>query len=1020
MVSISRLVRSLALIQLLTLFFVPLCGFSAEAQAGGGDRGKRLLASWKQRQEMNASSPFQGLPWRSVGPVNQGGRLVDIEVVRNEPFTFYVGFASGGVWRTKNNGLTLEPIFDDQPCMIIGDIALDPSDPKVLWVGTGENNSSRSSYGGLGVFRSGDGGDTFQHMGLTETDRIGRIVVDPRDSNRVYVASLGKLYTEGGERGVHRTLDGGKTWDLILAGDKRTGFVDLLQDPKNPDILYAASWERLRRPWMFDESGDGSGIWRTRDGGETWVRLTGGFPRGENAGRIGLALCDSKPETIYAMLDNQRILPEEEWDLGASAVTPKRLRGMTKEEFLDQDLDDIEAFLNANDIDSELDARRVVSRIKSGELTVQDLVDACMDANNSLFESDIRGVEVWRSDDGGETWRCPHDESLRDLAFTYGYYFGQIRVSPKDPDRIYLLGVPFITSGDGGKTFAGRNSPKVHVDHQSLWINPDHPENLIIGNDGGLYMSYDTGKTWIKLNSVSVGQFYAVCVDGKKPYNILGGLQDNGSLRGPSTWKEGDPSWERIGGGDGMYCQVDPRDDATLYTGYQFGHYSRTDPGGKRTTVRPRAKIKEPVFRFNWCTPIQLSPHVPDILYLGANRVLRSFDQGETFQPISPDLTTSKERGNVPFGTLTTLCESTMTFGLIWAGTDDGNVHVTKDGGATWRDAGAGLPSNRWVTRVEPSLHEEKVCYVSFSGYRDDDIASYLYRTADLGTSWKSIGKGLPDEAVNVVREDPLDPKRLYVGTDRGAYLSRDRGETWISLCGGLPNVPVHDLAVHHRERELIAGTHGRSIWVLDLLPIQDLTKEIEEKAVHLFPVEDIKASRRWQRRARPWWDRPERETKETITYWMKEGGKGKIRIQDEDGRDLFEDTVSATRGLNVYRWNYRLDPALALTAEKARLDEKAKELEEKEKDKDKLDPDEKKVDALQMGPVEKGKGLGHMTYVSRGEYRIRLEFGGDSHEVSFKVKAPRALPSRVEEEEEIRGRKKGKKENKKDERNSG
>jgi len=675
-------------------------------------------------------------------------------------------------------------------------------------------------------------------VGLEGADRIGRILIDPRNPSRVFVAALGKLYTPGGQRGVYRSDDGGDTWELVLAGDNEiAGFVDLVFQPGNADVIYAAAWERIRRPWDFVEGGQGTGIWKSTDGGATWQRLAGGFPRGEHVGRIGLAVTPADPQVIYASVDNQEILPEEEWDLGEGAVTAKRLRGMSKEEFLEQDPEEIEEFLRDSDLDPRLDAAALLEAVRTDSITIADLLKALQDANQSLFQTDIRGIEVWRSDDAGATWRRRNPEPIRQGVYTYGYYFGQIRVAPDDVNRVYVLGVPLLESTDGGVTFRHIAGRFVHGDHQALWIDPERPQHVILGNDGGLDVTFDGGATWLSLESVAVGQFYTVSVDMADPYNIYGGLQDNGVLKGSSRTRPNiTADWERVGGGDGMWAQIDPRDNRTYYAGSQFGNYFRSGPAG-RQRVKPRNGILEEPLRYNWLTPILLSSHNADVLYFGANKLYRSMDQGETWAALSPDLSKSPNRGDVPFATITVIAESPKRFGLLWVGTDDGHVYVTRGSGAEWTEVSAGLPRDRWVTRVEASHHDENVAYVSLNGYRDDDIMAYVYRTDDLGRTWREISAGLPDEPVNVIREDPVNPAVLYVGTDRGAYVSLDTGRTWQAAGSGLPNVPVHDLIVHPRERELVAGTHGRSVWVLDALPIQELSQAVRSSDVHVFPL---------------------------------------------------------------------------------------------------------------------------------------------------------------------------------------
>lgn len=974
-----------------------------------------IRESWDRHVAMRDASPFRGLPWRSIGPVVQGGRVVDIEVLPGKPYTFYVAYASGGLWKTTNNGVTLEPVFEGQPASILGDIAIDPADPDTLWVGTGENNSSRSSYGGAGVFRSTDAGATWEWKGLADTDRIGRVIVDPTDSNRVWVAALGKLYTPGGARGVYRTEDGGTTWRRVLGvDDGRTGFVDLAIDPSDPKTLYASAWERERTAWNFRESGLGSGVWVTRDAGDTWSRLEGGLPTGEHVGRIGLAVAPSAPDTVYAVVDNQEILPESHWDLGDGAVTPKRLRGMSTEEFLEQDPEEVEDFLRAYDLDPELDAEALRRLVEDGEVTIQDLLDALSDANASLFETDIRGAELWRSDDRGTTWRRTHDDPIRDMVYTYGYYFGQVRVAPDAADRVYILGVPLLTSGDGGATWRNINEPNVHVDHHDLWIDPAHPQRIVSGNDGGLNMSFDGGASWLKLNPIAVGQFYTVAVDMAEPYNVYGGLQDNGVYRGSSRSIPGvTPAWSFIGGGDGMYVQVDPRDDRTTYLGYQFGNYARIDADGSRSPVKPRNKLTEPALRYNWQTPIRLSSHNPDVVYFGANRVFRSLDRGTTWTAISEELTTATERGDVPFATVTTLDESSLAFGVLWAGTDDGLVWVTRDGGVTWADVTPPIAVRRWVSRVEPSRHDRARAYVSHNGYRDDDLAAYVFRTDDFGETWVSIGGGLPAEAVNVVREDPVNPDVLYVGTDRGAYVSLDRGASWDSLAGGLPTVPVHDLVVHPRDRELVAGTHGRSVWVVDALPVQELDGTVRESELHVFHVDDARYRRAFRSRHSRWFRREITEPRHRVPYWSAAAGTATLTVRDADGRELRRVEIETVAGVNQFEWDLTLDPDLALSAERARVEAAASEQDEgsrksrKRKKREKAAPAES-GDAERPNrsetPWAEAVRLGRPLYATPGAYTIRIERGDASSERTFEIEPAPPREPRTRPKPPIRG----------------
>ncbi|MDE1898367.1 MAG: hypothetical protein KGH73_04875 [Xanthomonadaceae bacterium] len=938
-------------------------------------------AAWQAHRTLAADSPFRAMHWRSIGPTSQGGRVVAIAGVPGQPDTFYVAYATGGVWKTTDNGQHFVPLTDHLPTTATGAIAVDPEHPDTLWVGTGEANSSRSSFGGVGLFRSDDGGKTFRAMGLASSDRIARIVVDPKDSNTVYVAALGKLYSTGGERGVYRSRDGGRTWQRVLAGSTPwTGAIDLAMDPRNPNVLYAALWDRERSAWNFRGDGPGSGIWKSTDGGDHWVRLTDGFPVGADVGRIGLAIAPSQPDVVYASVDNWATLPPDERDLGGSPLSPQRLQTMTKAEFLRQSPQAIEAFIRNNDLDTALTAKALIADVKSGKVTLVQLRDKLRDANADLFATDIRGLEVYRSDDAGAHWTRANEKPLRDVDYTYGYYFGQIRVAPDNANRVYAEGLPLITSGDGGKTWHGLNAPNVHVDYHELVIDPADPQRMIVGNDGGLAITYDGGTHWTNLNHQAVGQFYSVAYDFAKPFNVYGGLQDNGAMMGSSATDlaVGD-DWKSIGGGDGMYVQVDPHDNKRVYTGYQFGWYQRSGPHGVHE-VRPRPPLAAPPLRYNWTTPIELSPHNADVVYFGSNRLYRSLDRGDTWQAISPDLTTSAKRGNVPYATITTLAESPAKFGVVWVGTDDGNVWVTPDGGATWNHVDAGLPQ-RWVSRVEPSHVDPERAYVALNGYRDDDITPYLYRTDDLGRHWTDIARGLPAEAIHVVREDPVNPDVIYVGTDRGVYVSLDRGDHWQSLQANLPDVPVHDLAIQPRDRDLIAGTHGRSVWILDALPIEELTPALMHEALHLYPVSDLQAQRDWWSRPALWFDETPELPQLSGSYWSDAAGPVTLRVLDSDGQPVQSWTATAIRGINRWQWNLLLDPKRALAAENARL---AREH---------LDP---ATVNWSERPVAQAIDLGQRLYITPGKYTLQITRGAATSRSTFEIKPPTPYKPRL------------------------
>ena len=940
---------------------------------------------------LERSSPYAGLAWRSIGPVVQGGRVVDIENIPGNPYGFYVAYATGGVWKTTDNGVNFEPLSDQLATLVTGDIAVDPNAPQRLWIGSGEPNSSRSSYGGLGVFRSEDGGKTFTHLGLSDTDRIGKVWVDPGDGTHVCVAALGKLYTTGGSRGVYCTRDDGKTWKQTLRGAGAwTGAIDLVDDPRDPGVLYAATWERSRTPWNFVESGAGSGIWKSVDGGDSWTRLAGGLPDGDKVGRIGLAVAPSNPDVVYASIDNWTELPEDQAELGDRPLTAKRLKGMSTDEFLRQDPEEIETFIRDHDLDTALDAKTLVAKVKAGEIKVSDLVAALNDAEAALFSADIHGLEIWRSDDAGATWKRTHVEPVREVTYTYGYYFGTIKVAPDNADRVYVVGVPMIRSDDGGRTWATMQHRDVHVDYHAWWIDPANPQRMLVGNDGGVDLSYDGGRSWIKLDKQPVGQLYTVMLDNADPYNVYGGLQDNGTLKGSSRtrWELGQ-DWSVIGGGDGMHVAVDTRDNKTVYTGYQFGYYQRAGADGTHE-VRPREALGAPALRYNWNTPVVLSPHEQDIVYYGAQQLYRSFDRGETWGAISADLTTSKERGDVPYATVTSISESPLAFGLIWAGTDDGHVWVTTGGGDRWQQVDAKLPADRWVSRVVASGKVRERAYVALNGYRNDDITPYVYTTDDLGKTWRPIGAGLPAAPVNVVREDPQDAQVIYAGTDRGVYVSRDRGANWQVLGGGLPHVPVHDLMVHPRERELVAATHGRSAWVVDVLPVQELTAAVEARPVHVFAINPVAGEREWRSRAPRWFDDSAYLPKSTITYWSSAAGEATLEFVDANAQVVQRVRAPARRGMNQFDWDLRVDPALAQAAERIAAS-KSK--------------DGGTEGALARSPYAESVRLGHRLYAIPGKYQARVTVAGASAEAPLEIKAPEAREPRAKPAPKIRGK---------------
>ncbi|MDT0630445.1 WD40/YVTN/BNR-like repeat-containing protein [Rubrivirga litoralis] len=899
------------------------------------------------RADLARRSAVAEVPFRSVGPTVMSGRVTDVEGKPGDPSDFYVAYASGGLWRTQNAGGSFEPLFDDMPQITIGDIAVDWRDPEgdgpTVWVGTGESNSSRSSYAGSGLYKSTDGGRTWAHLGLDETHHVGRVVVHPADPDVALVAAVGHLYSPNPERGLYRTEDGGTTWTHVLALDDDTGAIDIVLDPTNPDRVYAATWTRARRAWDFREGGAGSGLWGSTDGGQTWARLNvegSGFPTGADVGRIGL---DAHPSgALFAVVDNQARRPEEEPDEDAPAVTRDLLRAISTEDFLALAEDDLNAFLDANNVPYSYTAESILEMVRAGRIEPADLVGFLEDANAQLFDTPVVGAEVYRSDDHGRTWTRTHEGFLDDLFYSYGYYFGVLRVAPDDPDRLYVLGVPLVASSDGGATWARADAPQVHVDHHALWFDRTRPGYMISGNDGGLNVSYDRGATWSKLNAPAVGQFYAVQVDDAEPYNVYGGLQDNGVWVGPSTYEasrgwlaEGEYPYHRIMGGDGMQIQVDDR-DGTVYTGFQFGNYFRTDRSGEGEAERvvPQHELGERPLRFNWQAPIWLSRHVPDVLYFGSNKVHRSLDRGDTWEALSDDLTGGGTPGDVPFGTLSSLHESPLEFGLLAAGTDDGHVWVSEDGGRTWQDRSAGLSPDLWVSRVELSGHDRGRLLVALNGYRWDHFESYVYASDDLGRTWQRVGLDLPAEPVNVATEDPRNPDVVYVGTDGGLYLSLDRGASFQAFHGqrarpapgdgdrgpfmgpdsgadspALPYAPVHDLVVQEREADLVVGTHGRSIWIVDVGLVQQMTPAVQSSALHVFAPDTLTHNESWGSRGYTWSD--PREPSVQIGYTTTVTGTARVRVLDAEGGVVRQMDDAAEPGINLLAYDLRADRAL-------------------------------------------------------------------------------------------------------------
>ena len=932
------------------------------------------MAGFEQKKRLEARSLVGNVALNNIGPTVMSGRIVDLDANPADPTHIYAAYASGGLWKTTNNGLSFEPLFDEQASMTLGDIAVDWARGETIWVGTGENNSSRSSYAGTGIYRSTDGGATWQHRGLAETHRIGRIILHPDDPNTVWVAALGALYSPGPDRGVYKTTDGGETWRKTLFAGENAGVIDLVIDPSNPNVLYAATWHRERRAWNFVEGGEDSGIYKSTDGGETWTRLSAdgadGFPAGAGVGRIGLALYPGNPNILYAFLDNQDRRPPDE-DEDEPALTRDALRTMSKEAFLAVDNEALTAYLQDNNFGSGYTADVIREKVRNDEIEPVALVWFVEDANRELFDTPVIGAEVYRSDDGGASWRRTHEDYLNGVYFSYGYYFGEIRVAPHDPDRIYIMGVPILRSDDGGKTWMSINEPNVHVDHHALWLNPNRPGHLINGNDGGLNISYDDGATWFKANTPSVGQFYAIAVDDAEPYHVYGGLQDNGVWDGPHTYEHsygwygsGNYAYDRLLGGDGMQVEVDTRTNEIVYTGSQFGNYVRIDKAtGERARIRPRHELGERPLRFNWQTPIHLSRHNQDVLYFGTNKLHRSFNRGEDWETLSDDLTHGGRKGDVPFGTLATVDESPLRFGLIYTGSDDGLVHVSRDGGYAWERISDNLPQNLWVSRVEASAHALGRVYVTLNGYRWDHFDAYVFRSDDYGRTWNRLGEDLPPEPVNVIVEDPENEDVLYLGTDHGVYVSLDGGTSFMAMGGGLPYTPVHDLKVQAREKHLVVGTHGRSIYQADIQHIQQLTPDLIAEPLYAFAIESVTHRRNWGNSNFIWIEPSVPEM--TIPYFAGAAGEATVRVLAEDGMLLQTFTEAAERGLNYATYDLSVEPGHA---------ERFNKNQQKE---------DEAATLLEAADNE-------TFYLIPGEYAVEITLNGETVTETLDIEAPR------------------------------
>ncbi len=891
---------------LFSVFFLSLISFAQQPPA---TTANDLMKGVQQKEEQAQKSILRKLPFKNVGPTVMSGRITAFAVNPNDPTEFYAGYATGGVWHTKNNGITFTPVLDNSSTQNVGSLAVDWKN-NTIWVGTGEVNASRSSYAGVGLLKSTDNGKTWANMGLRDSHHISSILINPENPEEIVVGAVGHLYSKNNERGIFKTTDGGKTWNKTLFVNDQSGIIELVEDPNDFKTMYASSWDKDRKAWDFVESGTGSGIYKSTDAGSTWKKLSvgnSGFPTGEGVGRIGLAVFDK--DLVYAIVDNQNRKAESKTSEASDDLKPDDFKKMTVEQLLNLDNDKLQQFLRSNGFQEKYRSENVKNMVRSGTVKPQDLANYLEDASTIMFNTPVIGAEVYKSTDGGVTWQKTHKDDLDGLYYSYGYYFGKVHVDPSNKEKIYIYGVPILKSNDGGKTFVSINADNVHADHHALWINPERSGHLINGNDGGINISYDDGESWVLQNSPAVGQFYAVNVDNETPYNVYGGLQDNGVWVGPHTYRPG-RGWEQSGdypyksimGGDGMQVEIDNRNSDIVYTGFQFGNYYRLDRGeDKSTYIQPKHELGERPYRFNWQTPIHLSRHNQDILYLGGNKLMRSMNKGDDWTAISGDLTKGGKVGDVAYGTLTSISESPSQFGLIYTGSDDGLIHVTKNGGGDWVNISKNLPKDLWVSRVIASAHKKERVYAALNGYRWDDFKPYVYMSDDYGTTWKDISANLPASPVNVIKEDPENENILYLGTDNGAYASLNRGVSWEVFAEGLPNVAVHDLVVQQREKDLVLGTHGRSIYVGDISLLQKMKKENLNEVV-IADISSLRHSNNWGRKFSNWGDAYEPSV--DINFYAPADGTAVISVKSEEGTEIQRMNTPVIKGVNTYPYD--------------------------------------------------------------------------------------------------------------------
>jgi photosystem II stability/assembly factor-like uncharacterized protein len=844
--------------------------------------------------------PFDALHFRSIGPASMSGRISDLAVYEPNPAIYYVGTAHGGVWKTKNNGTTFEPQLQDQGLLSIGDVTVSQSNPDLVWVGKGESNNRQSTSWGDGVYKSTDGGKTYTNMGLLTSRAINRIVIDPRNNDVVFVAATGNLFGPGGERGVFKTMDAGKTWKQVLKVDDDTGANDLVMDAQNNQILYASTYQRRRTACCMNGGGPGSGIWKSIDGGETWTRLKGsGLPDGP-LGRIALDVYRRRPNILYALIEG----PAPAGRGGRGAAGP------------------------------------------ASEETQPPPQPGGGRTNLATTVTPTSATGLYRSDDSGATWRKVNDENPRPM------YFSQVRIDPNDSDVVVYGGVGLHFSSDGGKTVHTDIAASTHDDVHAIWIDPANSNHLMIGNDGGLADSWDQAKTWNFLPNLPVGLFYHVSLDNATPYNICGGMQDNYSWCGPSAVRGSAGiagyHWMIMQGGDGFVALQDPSDYRVAYSESQDGNMVRVDRiTGETVSMRPIAPPGEPPIRWNWDTPLVMSPHNASILYAAGNKVFRSSNRGQTWEAIGADLTSNANRDEIvtmgvkgsditiarndgiqAWPTIISFAESVKRPNLLYAGTDDGNVQVSRDG-KSWTNVTANipnLPKGIWVSEVVPSRFDEATVYATFDGHRQNDYESYIYVSHDYGQAWQSAVGNLKGESVKTLTEDPKNPDVLYIGTETGLFVSTDRAKNWTRVKANLPSVRVDEIAIHPRDNAMVLATHGRALWVLDHLePIQEYAAVQGTTAdAKLFTPPPYAMYRRpaRDRNYEFWGDQTfygENPPAAAVISWFNKKlvGNVALKITDGTGHDIREiaGTVlekSKGAGIQTACWDLRVQPAPA------------------------------------------------------------------------------------------------------------